>query len=912
MRIHTNRLLAIGIILFAPLVYFGLLFTTYGLGPFEDDLIQYFPNLAWLGESLRAGIFPFWNGLVYGGYSQVGDPQSGVLYPVNWLTAVLSMRWAYPLLLVMHYWLAGFGMYWLGRQWGLSRGASVFGAVAWMFSGFMLGHRTHYTMLAAAAWMSVIFYLWTRIREEEHPQTLWVVVIFCQAMQIFAGHVQVAMMTAGAVFLYLLFTVERRWIRCWIFFFGSYLLTLGIVAVQLLPVWQLYAESVRSANSYLFMTENSFFPLAWTLLIAPASMGLRVPNFLYDHAYFGPWNHCELNCFTTLVAMTLAAFSVRNVARVSNRRRLVIFLIVLAVAAVFLSLGRYNPVFKAMYQLSIFRPFRCPARYILWFNFAIAALAMIGMQSLHFIEVKVWFSKFARRFVTILMIVFVVYLAVLAVLVRIPFVTSKLPASLAKLPAAVIDALTPANPAIIIPLVIGLLTVGSVLYFTKQLTRVLLVLLLIEIGTFAPFYDFHFDEIGKVNLYPPIARTLDEVAGKSEGFIWPLSKDPYRRPLESLQPFTNLLVGRASITGYGPLLNKYQRRLFNWELWPTTGNYIGILNRPDMLNRYNIRYILADAEISRQIDALKTFSESNRSGELFRESVETETVIRPDAGWRVQKSFSAGMYRIRFVARRLSVDQLRLAIKLNGIDDSIWVGQQLVLNTWDINENWRWFEWCFFVPEHRSGGSAEIEISTDYGVCEIRGVEIASMKCDLSSLRFVAEKEGVCIYENTRNFGSFWFARIAKAISEPKFFAERRMKTADQVLFSDEHDVVWLASHREIKLEGKQGIGRILSWQRKANTLQMEVRVSTTPGVLVLPGGYNDQWRVLIDGFEGPMLCADGISRAVIVPPGEHSIVVGYVPEMFQVGMAVGAFTGLLMIFIYTVGLSKRSNGKSE
>jgi hypothetical protein len=778
-------------------------------------------------------------------------------------------------------------------------------------------------MLAAAAWMSVIFYLWTRIRQAEHPQTYWVIVIFCQAMQFFAGHVQVAMMTAGAVFLYLLFTVDRRWFLCWILFLASYLMTLGIVAVQLIPVWPLYAESVRSANSYLFMTENSFFPLAWTLLIAPASMGLRVPNFLYDHAYFGPWNHCELNCFTTLVALTLAAFTVRNVLRATQRRRIVIFLIVLAGLAVFFSLGRYNPAFKVVYDLAIFRPFRCPARYILWFNFAMAALAMIGLQSLHFSDFKAWFSKFAVKFVSGLMILFVVYLAVLAILVRMNFVTSRLPASLAKLPAAVADAVTPANPAIIIPIVIGMLTIGCAIYFTKQLTRVLLVLLLIEIGSFAPFYDFYFDKIGKVNLYPPMAKVLDDVAPKY-GFIWPLSSDPYVDPLKTLQPFTNLLVGRPSITGYGPLLSKYQRRLFNWELWPTTGNYVGILNRPNMLSRYNIRYILAEADISRQIESLKSFSETHPKVEPFKESFPKETTVQPKKAWRYRRAFSPGLYQIVFDARCLNSDQFRMSIQLNGIPEPRWQGQKLTLNTWDINSDWRRFEWSFFVPAAETvkmmktgdssdpADSAEVEISTDYGVGEIRDVEISRLACDMTAIKLLAEKDGVCVYENTKSYGEAWFARNARVISEPATFGERRMKTAEQVLFSNEPDVVWLAARKEIKLQNRQGAGRILSFTRRANMLRMEVRVSTNPAVLVLPAGYNDQWRVLIDGFEGPILCADGISRAVVVPPGEHSIVLGFVPERVQVGMALGAFTGLLMIFIFSVGLSERGKEKKE
>jgi hypothetical protein len=906
-----KRFLATGIIVLTPLVYFGLLFTTYGLGPFEDDLIQYFPNIAWLGQQLRAGVFPFWNGLVYGGYPQVSDPQSGLLYPLNWLSAILPMRVTYPLLLIAHYWIAGWGMYRLGREWGLARGASTFGAVAWMFCGFMLGHRTHYTMLAAAGWMSMIFYLWTRIPQTKRPQTFWVLAILCQTMQILAGHVQVAMMTGLAVFLYLLFTLPNRRIRYLTAFAVGYGFTLGLAAVQLLPVWQLYAESVRSANSYRFITENSFFPLAWTLMIAPASLGLRVPNFLYSYEYFGPWNHCELNCFTTLVGLTLAAFAIRNVTRNANRRRIVIFLIFLAVLAIFLALGRYNPAFKFLYQIPIFRPFRCPARYLLWFNFAIAALAMIGVQSLYNLQLRAGFRKFAVRFVPAILLLFVGFVAALAVLVRTSAVARYLPESLAHIPQAIAIAIHPTNPALAIPVLVGLVIIFLSLTFSRRLARGLLVVLLIEIGSFAPFYDFHFDRIGQVNLYPPVARTLDELAPRKDGFIWPLSKDPYAQPLATLQPFTNMLVDRASITGYGPLLNRYHRRIFNWELWPTTGNYLGILSRPDLLRRYDIRYVIAESEIADQIDALRSFS-GNGDEQAYFESLTAETeIVRPGRPWRHKSSLAAGMYKLRFQVRRLSSDQLRMFISVEGLTDSLWAGQRLTLCTWDVDKDWRMVEWTFFVPEN-GGRNIEILLTNDYGVCEIKEGVLNRTACSLAHLKPLPKDRlsGVSLYENTDYLGQAYFARSVHMIDHPSRFADRRMKTAEGVLFGELPDVTWLAATRVVKVPAELGVGRVTSFEEQTNAVEIRVSVEDKPAVLVIPGGYNNQWRAQVDGFDGPVLCADGISRALIVPPGEHTIFMNFSPVAFQAGSAIAAFTALLMIFIFTAGLSGKSERK--
>ena len=79
-------------------------------------------------------------------------------------------------------------------------------------------------------------------------------------------------------------------------------------------------------------------------------MGLDVPNFLYRFSYFGPWNHCEMNCFTGLVLLTLAVFALWYRKEIRHRRQIVFFA-VLAGLSVFLALGRYNPAYKIFFYL---------------------------------------------------------------------------------------------------------------------------------------------------------------------------------------------------------------------------------------------------------------------------------------------------------------------------------------------------------------------------------------------------------------------------------------------------------------------------------------------------------------------------------------------------------------------------------
>jgi len=157
--------------------------------------------------------------------------------------------------------------------------------------------------------------------------------------------------------------------------------------------------------------------------------------------------------------------------------------------------------------------------------------------------------------------------------------------------------------------------------------------------------------------------------------------------------------------------------------------------------------------------------------------------------------------------------------------------------------------------------------------------------------------------------GSVYFVRTARMLEHPAKFADRRMKTAEMVLFSELPEITWLASPEVIKFPPLLGTGQILAVKEQANAMQLDVEVNANPAVLVIPGGYNNQWYALVDGFESTVLCADGISRALIIPPGQHTILLSFVPVSFQAGAAVAAFTTLFLIFIFTTGLGVRGKG---
>jgi len=76
----------------------------------------------------------------------------------------------------------------------------------------------------------------------------------------------------------------------------------------------------------------------------------------------------------------------------------------------------------------------------------------------------------------------------------------------------------------------------------------------------------------------------------------------------------------------------------------------------------------------------------------------------------------------------------------------------------------------------------------------------------------------------------------------------------------------------------------------------MEVRTSSDrPAYLYMSEVAYPDWQATIDGQPAPLLTADGIFQALDVPPGDHRVVLQYVPKPFFAGAAISALTLLCL-----------------
>jgi hypothetical protein len=128
-----------------------------------DTTGSYWPDLQLHWHALRQGTFPLWNPYDRAGYPFCADPQTGVLYPVDWaLAAVGLLLGALPyallqLKVLLHLSLAGAAMYTFLRGRALPRTAAVAGGLSWQLGAWLV-HNAHFAMAWPAAWFP--FALW--------------------------------------------------------------------------------------------------------------------------------------------------------------------------------------------------------------------------------------------------------------------------------------------------------------------------------------------------------------------------------------------------------------------------------------------------------------------------------------------------------------------------------------------------------------------------------------------------------------------------------------------------------------------------------------------------------------------------------------------------------------------------------
>jgi Bacterial membrane protein YfhO len=355
-----------------------------GRGLYGGDFYFYFYPLKKfiLEHLLTHGALPFWNSYQFSGTPMISNIQASMFYPFGFLYYLISPERAYVYSTFMHCLMAGFFMYAFVRSIPVSKAGSLMAALVFTFNGFFLGHvyAGHLTFVQSYVWIPLLFLLIHHFARTGN--LVWAVGAgLVVGTQILGGFPQIAFYTLLASTLFGLsrIVILRRHGSACVFKLGTGLgvcLVLGfcLAAVQILPTLQFTGLSTRGGGvSYATATYESLHPKELLAFLIPGIYGSPLDQTYWrSQEVWHFWESCGYGGMLPLFLLFVQ--EVRP-----GLRKFSGFFYLLAALALFLALGKYNPLYPLIYRMPGFNSFRIPAQIIYLYVFSVAVLSGIGL-----------------------------------------------------------------------------------------------------------------------------------------------------------------------------------------------------------------------------------------------------------------------------------------------------------------------------------------------------------------------------------------------------------------------------------------------------------------------------------------------------------------------------------------------------
>ena len=341
-----------------------------------DSKAHFQPQLAFLARALHSGHSPFWTPNVFAGMPQIADPQSLIFSPPYFLLAALVPEPSFQQADAVAYAMLTFGgigwmLYFRDRGWRAAAG--LVAALAFAYGGSAAWRIQHTGQILSLSWFPLAF--WALSRALDRRSAAWGAVAGLFAALMVLGRDQIAWLFTLTLFVFVLFRL----------FGGEGKESLAARAKGMVA---------PLASGTLVGLIVAGPPLLWTLALAeqsnravitldgamrgslhPASLLTAVVANLFDihgaqSAFWGPpstdWGDTGLYLARNMGeiyfgALPLAALLMLGLARGIIWERPARFLACASLAMGVYALGKYTPVFSALFDVPGADLFRRPA-----------------------------------------------------------------------------------------------------------------------------------------------------------------------------------------------------------------------------------------------------------------------------------------------------------------------------------------------------------------------------------------------------------------------------------------------------------------------------------------------------------------------------------------------------------------------
>lgn len=334
-------------------------------------------------EALSQGVMPYWLPYFNGGLPNIFSMNTTFFYPTFLLANLVRMTpdFIFQYDFILHIFLSGcFSYMWL-RRLGLSVPAAGAGGAVYMLSGNMvtLARNGNHIYDSMALIPLVFFFIeagWIKSDWRRFALAGAVVALmsYANGWQFSVYTLIIATIYLGLKVIFETQKLDRR--RALVFTAYSLLTTalssLLLSAVVLLPSWQYSGQSVRSVADFDFFTSWSVHPVELLTYILPSLFGSASPTY-WGHSPF-----IQTSFYIGILPIVLSVVAIT----IYKRDKRILGLAVIALLALFLSLGRYNLVYRILYYVPVLSGFRDPGRWLIFFTWASCGLSALAIEEL--------------------------------------------------------------------------------------------------------------------------------------------------------------------------------------------------------------------------------------------------------------------------------------------------------------------------------------------------------------------------------------------------------------------------------------------------------------------------------------------------------------------------------------------------
>jgi membrane protein YfhO len=342
-RAHPDAASALTLIVL-PILVFGralmpgkvlssadVLFTMYpwrglapGLRPGNDLLTDpahlFQPWLIYAVNEVWQGRIPLWNPHVFAGSPFFANPQSALLFPLNWVALIVPITWAFALIAILKVAAIGLATYWFLRVRALHPFAALMGAISFMWSGVVIVWL-QWTYAATLIFLPMLFASVECLRIRPGRRAIALVALSV-ALGVLAGYPQGLALALALASAWALWRAHGAGVPFLWRFAAGVALGVSLAAIQLLP----FIEYTR-LSAVLAAREAWMPPLSASFR---SVISLLVPYYYGSPTggdYWGEWNFNE-----TAVSVGLAPWLLMPLALIA-RRPGVLFFSLMAIGA---------------------------------------------------------------------------------------------------------------------------------------------------------------------------------------------------------------------------------------------------------------------------------------------------------------------------------------------------------------------------------------------------------------------------------------------------------------------------------------------------------------------------------------------------------------------------------------------------